>query len=134
MINQDFYKYLKCVNEVRLNLDELQVEDSISKLQKYLLEWVYDNSDIFDCHCYIAWIILYSVIEGDITPFSDIDDIYEVIFDYFINNVNLYDKVKEISIPDIIYTIYNIMSKFNKYFITSHDMHIPLDIDDYDSN
>lgn len=120
MNNKDFINYLKYLSECRLNIEYEENDNNLIKFQKDLLKWVYDNTDIYDYHSKIAWFIWYLVLNNVIKPGNDLNTLFLVIFEYVLDNPELYDVIRNnITVIEISKLTYKLLNKYDRPFLLS---------------
>lgn len=121
MNNKDFINYLKYLSECRLNIEYEENDNNLIKFQKDLLKWVYDNTEIYDYHSKIAWFIWYLVLNNVIKPGNDMYTIFFIIFEYVLDNAELYDVIRNnMTVTEISKLTYKLLNKYDRPFLLSN--------------
>lgn len=122
MNSKDFINCLKYLSECRLNIEYKENDNNLIRFQKDLLKWVYDNTDTYDYHSKIAWFIWYLVLNNEIKPGNDIYKIFFVMFNYILDNIELYDVIKDnMNITEISKLACELLNKYDRPFLLSNN-------------
>lgn len=122
MNHKDFINYLKYLSECRINIDYKDDDNDLTKFQKDLLKWVYDNTEYYDYHSKIAWFIWYLTINSEIKPGDDRNTIFFILFDYLIDYPDLYREIinDDFTVIEISNIIYKLLSKYQRPFLLNN--------------